>query len=434
MRIGARAAISATLLVAAALHAAPPPRANPPAASSARMIVIAVTEASDPVIAAGSTPRGYSGLRNYAGSERATSVAAALADEYKLHQVSAWTIEPLRLRCILFEIPAAADRAQTLQQLGADRRVRLAQPLQDFETLTLPHASGDTVPPARSAAYNDPYFDLQSGFSAIDAGGAQRWSHGSGVRIALIDTGLDASHPDLGGRVVSQRDFVPNAGGDPATDRHGTEVAGVIVAIANNRIGIAGVAPASTLLSYRACWPSQADGSAARCNSYTLALALGAAIASGARIINLSLGGPADPLLEQLTAYAIQRGTIVVGAMPVDGRMDGFPVDVEGVIAVAAAGDQTTDAHALAAPGRDILTLAPGGHYDYASGSSLAAGHVTGAVALLLELDPHLRGKALYSILKRSQRGTGSSIDVCEAARTLRRSSAHEEHDLACAR
>ena len=421
------------LLVCSTLDAATPTAvADRPHSESARMIVIAVADKPALALAAGSTPHGYDGLRNYAGGDSAKALTASLAGDYRLREVSAWTIDPLRLRCVLFELAPTADRAATLQQLTQDRRVRLAQPLQDFDTFGVPDAGADRAASVQASAYNDPYIGLQSGFSAIDAGGAQRWTQGAGVRIALIDTGLDASHPDLAGRVIMQRDFVPNPTDAGATDRHGTEVAGVIVALANNGIGIAGVAPAAKLLSYRACWPARANADAARCNTYTLALALGAAIASGARIINLSLGGPPDPLLQQLTEYALKRGAIVVAALPPSGRADGFPVDIDGVIAVAAAGDTTLDEHALAAPGRDILTLVPGGHYDYASGSSLATGHVTGAIALLLGIDPRLHADAVYSMLKKTQRGSGATIDVCAAARTLRLSRGLAQHDADC--
>jgi subtilisin family serine protease len=244
------------------------------------------------------------------------------------------------------------------------------------------------------------------------------------VRIALIDAGVDAAHPDLDGRIALQRNFV-GATPQHVAERHGTEVAGVIAAVANNKLGIVGIAPAAQLLAYRACWTAPPPATGARCNSYTLALALGAALASDAHIINLSLGGPADPLLQELLAHALARGTIVVGAVPPDRRLDGFPVGVPGVIAVASAEDvQTGDVQAAAgvlrAPGRDILTLEPGGHYDYASGSSLATAHVSGALALLLALKPGESAAELAARLRRSQGGAGASIDLCSAIAGLR--------------
>ena len=391
-------------------------------APTSRLIIVALADKPDPVPAAGSTPRGYGGLRNYAGGERAAFTAAKLARDYNLREIAAWTINPLRLRCMLFEIPAAADREATLAQLRHDDRVQLVQALQSFDTYASARSDGGNAKwTTEPATYNDPYIGLQRGFTAIGAGEAQRWASGAGVRVALIDTGVDATHPDLAGRITEQRDFVVDPADASGFDRHGTEVAGVIAAVANNRLGIVGVAPNAHIVSYRACWPAQANASAARCNTFTLAQALGAAIASGAHIINLSLGGPSDPLLEQLTDYAVKHGSIVVGAVPLNGRMDGFPVDVPGVIAVASVEDPQPDGTALVAPGHDILTLEPGGHYDYASGSSLATAHVTAAIALLLELDRHLDARALFAVLRGSQQAAAAPIDVCAAMVALSR-------------
>lgn len=392
-------------------------RANP-----ARMIVVALPDRPEPVVEAGSTPRGYGSLPNYAGSQRSRAEAAKLAREYGLREVSAWTIAPLHLRCMLYEIAAGEDRAELLARLAADRRVRIAQPLHEYTTLsstdTHTHTASVVVP---ATAYNDPYVGLQRGFRAIDAGAAQRWSDGQGVRIAMVDTGVDASHPDLDERIVAHADFVePDTGKPIPGDRHGTEVAGVIAAVANNHLGIVGVAPDARLLAYRACWAVDDGSGVARCNTYTIALALGAAIASDARIINLSLGGPPDPLLAELTAYAVRNGTVVVVAVPPSRRMDGFPVAVPGVIAVMSAGEPAPPGEVLAAPGNDILTAVPGGHYDYASGSSLAAAHVSGAIALLLQLRPHLDAGELYALLKRTQAGPVAMINVCRAGAELR--------------
>lgn len=380
---------------------------------TARMIVVAVANKPDPQATAGATPRGYDALPNYGGGDRGVATAQRLSSDYALRELSAWVIEPLRLRCMVFALPDTADRTSLLAQLQRDKRVRIAQPLQEFETFAT--SAAPVSASGGEAVYNDPYLGLQHNFSAIAAAAAQRASRGDGVRIALIDTGVDAAHPDLDGRIVEQRDFV---GGGTITEQHGTEVAGVISAVANNRVGIVGIAPAAQLHAYRACWTAAPPARGARCNSFTLALALGAALASDARIINLSLGGPADPLLDELVAHAIARGTIVVGAVPPDRRLDGFPLRVPGVIAVATIGD-SVPAAVLRAPGRDILTLEPGGHFDYASGSSLATAHVTGALALLLELKPNAAAVALASLLQRSQHDR-AAIDVCHAITALR--------------
>lgn len=424
LRLSAMAACAFAVALSMQPAAAAPPVAPDwtDAAASARMIVVAISDRPDPAPAAGATPRGYSGLAAYSGSDRAAAAMTRIAREYALREVSAWTIASLRLRCVVLEIPADGDRATLLARLADDRRIRLAQPLQDFSTLT--SSPSTAAAEAGAARYNDPYFSLQNNLLVIESTDAQRWTLGEGVRIAIIDAGVDVEHVDFSDGIVSQRDFVDPASTARAADRHGTEVAGVIAAVANNGVGIVGVAPAARLSAYRACWPLQAEAGSARCNSYTLAVALGAAIDDHAQIINLSLGGPADPLLTELIAHALDRGIVIVGAVPPDGRMDGFPVGISGVIAVAASGDARIAPTTLTAPGADILTLQPGGGFDYASGSSLAAAQVSGAFALLLSLQPRLDSAALHASLARSQGGPGRTINACKAVAELRRSDA----------
>lgn len=408
-------AVSMATLAAAADPPSPDNLPAPPD-TSADLIVVAVRDAPQSRPAVGGTPTApYGGRIGYAGSTRALAEAESVALDHGLREVSAWTIAPLQWRCMLYRLPPGVDRADVLAALARDPRVQLAQPLNEFETLA--------QPPAEALPYDDPYVSLQRGFAAMHVAEAQRWSRGDGVRIAVIDTGIDATHPDLRGRIAAQRDFVA-ADHPPAAEgeRHGTEIAGVIAAGANNGIGIVGVAPLARLLAYRACWPLAARDAASRCNSFTLARALGAAIADGADVINLSLGGPPDALLRTLAEYAMQRGAIVVGALPASGRAEGFPAGVAGVVAVGAGptpgSDTASDRRVLRAPGYDILTLVPGGRYDYASGSSLAAAHVSGVVALLRALDPALRSSSVgAALVGGAEEQRGGAVDACRAVR-----------------
>lgn len=383
-----------------------------------RRIIVAIDERPDPAPMVGSTSRGYGGLPNYSGSERTLAASARIAREHGLTEVAAWTIAPLRIRCMLYETAAGSVREEVLTGLRQDRQVQLAQPLQEFDAFVSGGVSEvEAGSEVTASQFNDPYFALQTGFVALGAAQAQRLANGDDIDIALIDTGIASAHPDLLGRIREQRDFVGAPAPDPDLDRHGTEVAGVIAAIANNGIGIVGVAPGVRLHSYRACWPVANGGSAARCNSFTLAQALAAAIEAKARIINLSLGGPHDPLLEQLLGVAFKRGIIVVGATPVDGIPAGFPSGVPGVIAVGAiVPGEAMSPTALYAPGEQILTLEPGGSYDYASGSSLATAHASGTIALLLQLAPDLDAPALIALLKQTSRKNSGQIDACAAA------------------
>jgi len=238
------------------------------------------------------------------------------------------------------------------------------------------------------------------------------------VTVAIIDTGVDIDHPDLAGRIDEVRNFVDDDMRAFRTDRHGTLVAGIIAAVANNRVGIVGISPAARLDVLKACEPLASGQLASRCNSFTLALALSDAIQAHAQIVNLSLSGPADPLLRELVQDGERRGMIFVGAMPPGTDLAGFPVGIPGVIAVQSSEAAWQPAAVVPAPGEDVLSLAPGGHYDFATGSSFAAAHVSGALALLRSAAPQVPGDVLASSLRRSRArmpAHGESVDVCTA-------------------
>lgn len=359
---------------------------------------------------AGSTQRGYDGVAAYTVSSEAQALARAIAEDYGLQQVAAWPIAVLRVHCVVYRLPVDDTGATLRTRLATDSRVQLVQPLQSFHTA--------------AAGYNDRYASLQRGFDEMSVAAAHRWSRGEGVVVAIIDSGVDTTHPDLAGRVRAVRNFVAPGVSRLDRSRHGTEIAGVIAAVDDNGEGIVGVAPRVELLALRACWQEQATDTAARCNSFTIARALAAAIDARADVINLSLVGPADPLLGELTARATALGSIVVGAVPASGRMDGFPAGAPGVLPVQMSEGTADGSVALRAPGKEILTLVPGGGYDFATGSSLAAGSVSGIVALLRARRSVTAAEA-QALLAGSMRRAGAphgsigSIDACVALAAL---------------
>jgi hypothetical protein len=398
-------------------------------AQADRLILVTIANDSAALLSEpGSTPHGYDAIGAYTVSDQAQAIGAALGRDYHLQEVREWPIVPLGVQCLVFALPPQADRSELLRRLSADRRVRLAQPLQLFDALgggPATSAQASTTPATFGAssgslplpAYNDPYIGLQHGFAAIDAGAAQQWSRGEGVSVAIIDTGVEVDHPDLVGRIAAARNFIDDDMRSFATDRHGTGVAGIIGADANNNLGIVGVAPLARLQIYKACQPLQPQSLEAQCNSFTLALALDAAIKAHAQIVNLSLGGPADPLLAQLVSYGQRRGMVFVGAVPEDGRLDGFPLGIPGVIAVDQIGRSDASTLVLHAPGGDILSLAPAGRYDFATGSSFAAAHVSGAIALLRARVPNLDATTIFALLERTRTRDeqGDRINICAA-------------------
>ena len=366
MRAFARAAIASLAILAGSALAAPPAGTPLP-----RIVVAFANQPYTAPGAAGATGSHYGG-DGYRVAQSAQQQVHSVAAAYSLREVASWPIRALSMHCVVFEITNGRPVAEVLAALSHDARVVLAQPLQEFHTLS---ESG-----AGAAPYNDPLYDLQTNLVALGIARAQQRTQGAGVHIALIDTGVDASHPDLHGRILRTHSFIAARPAGGAL-RHGTAMAGLIAAVANNRIGIVGIAPLARLEVFEACWQLAADSDAAACNTFTLAQALAAALASGAPLVNLSIAGPADPLLSALVEHGLKRGVTFVGA--VAGSVGGFPTAIPGVLS-AGGSEHPLPPGALAAPAEHVLTLRPAGQYDFESGSSVAAAEVTGVIALLM--------------------------------------------------
>ncbi|AIF46948.1 S8 family serine peptidase [Dyella japonica] len=415
------------LLAITLLGACTPLRPDPPSDTAAgggavttmdstRDIVLAVTNPQDPPPThAGSTMLGYVPNANYGAGQRAMSALQAMRQHYGWHEVVGWPIKALSLYCIVLEPPSGMTRDELLAALSKDDRVALAQPLQDYTVYSAPSSDAHK--------YNDPYANLQRGFVETDAAEAHNISQGDHVHIAIVDTGVDTSHPDLQGRIHDTSNEVDGNGPAFNRDPHGTEVAGIIGAIGDNHVGIVGIAPRSIISVYKACWYPANSQEGARCNSFTLAKAMAAILDTDARIVNLSLGGPPDPLLNKLLGQLLEQQRIIVAAMPPDGSHAGFPDSAPGVIVVRVSGSTPAPPGVLNAPGNDILTTQPGGGYDFTSGSSMAAAHVSGIVALLLSLSPNLDAGSVRDLLLTNSKVVGGTpqVDAAAAVNALRK-------------
>jgi hypothetical protein len=405
------AALLALVLLALSLSGCTVPQGAGPAADPMaaveRQIIVAVH--NDPPRVqrrAGSVSRPYQASGPYGNSSPSRQRMAEIGRQHGLRPLASWPITLLDLYCVVFELPVGSSREEILAGIATHPGVVLAQPMQQFSTL-----AADPRGPAAGAAPN---------LDAMGIPAAHEWSQGRGIKVALIDTGLDRSHPGLEGRVLREFDFVGSRVMPPAEERHGLAVAGVIAARPDMETGMVGVAPEAELLALRACWHT--DPVNAVCNSFTLARAISAAVDHDANIINLSLTGPPDPLLERLLLAAMKRNAVVVGAVPKSGPA-GFPTTVHGVIPVRPAELAGGLAGQLLAPGHDILTLRPGGGFELASGSSLAAAHISGVVALLLEQRAGLAGAEIHELLagfmEPVMRVGGSNFRVVNACRAL---------------
>ncbi|NOZ53119.1 MAG: S8 family serine peptidase [Gammaproteobacteria bacterium] len=351
-------------------------------------------------------------------------IISAIAKEYSLVQVTSWPIAMLGIHCYVVAVKDDVSPNLVLSRLLLDPRVESVQPMYTFEVM-----STEVAAMTMAAAYDDPYLQLQHGIQSSHVERAHRYATGKGVSVAVIDSGVDTKHLDLQGRIKKNKNFVTSNNSDG--DIHGTAVAGVIAAKAGNREGIVGVAPDVSILALKACWQKKQGDGEAVCSSFTLAKAINFALKEAVHVINMSLSGPKDPLLTRLIQKALASGIVVVAAKNSNDAKSVFPASVPGVIGVsedilspATPGASGT----LPAPGRDILTTVPKNSYDFLSGSSLAAAHVTGIVSLLLEQRPQLSQRQIQQLLYESVRIDNNDdapnkgmaiVDACKAITSL---------------
>ncbi len=267
---------------------------------------------------------------------------------------------------------------------------------------------------------------------------AWKTTTGKGITVAVVDTGVDATNPDLSGQVLNGKSFLTGASGasalNPKVDTcgHGTHVSGTIAALANNGIGVAGAAPGVKIL------PVKVMNSALQCSGYSSDVANGIkwAADNGAKVINLSLGGTGDDRAQDLAiTYARSKGVVVVAAA---GNNHGpaktcggpgtnavsYPGASPGVIAVGAidinfgrACFSNTGSYVdLVGPGTNVLSTYPvamttKGYqpYAYMSGTSMATPHVAAAAALLMARWPKCTPDQVASRLEATAKRLGGT-------------------------
>lgn len=265
-----------------------------------------------------------------------------------------------------------------------------------------------TVTAAGAGASDDRFFAQQWNLAQIGAPDAWSRSTGAGVTIGIVDSGVDPSHPDLAGKVDAFADCVGGScreGPARDSDGHGTAVAGIAAAKTGNGAGIAGVAPDARLVVARVLG---SDGSGV---TEDINRAIQWVVDKGARVVNLSLGEPDLVIVTRLgtplrpgVEYAWSRGAIpvlasgnyeelsgtgsanygdlhalIVGATDKSGKVPSYSTSLGnamwGLVAPGGSGD---------GPGADVISPIPGARYEWVAGTSMAAPHVSGALALLL--------------------------------------------------
>lgn len=261
----------------------------------------------------------------------------------------------------------------------------------------------------------DPLQGQQWGLTAVRAPSAWAAGDAAGQVVAVVDSGVDLSHPDLAGALVPGYDVLAGTAGGQDQNGHGTHVAGIVAAVAGNGVGGAGVALHARVMPVRVLDASGAGSSA------DVAAGVVWAVDHGADVVNLSLGGPSDDaVLDRAIAYALGKGVPVVAAAGNEaesGNPVEYPAAVPGVIAVSAVDSSsqhapfanTGDYVAVSAPGVGVPSTWLGGGYATLSGTSMATPFVAGAAAVVRAAAPGLTPAQVRAALVGSARDLGSA-------------------------
>jgi len=298
---------------------------------------------------------------------------------------------------VRFRITNGRSPAEILSALTAIELAAVAQPnyvytFQQQPSNPVPASPGD-------ATQGDP---AQYMLEKLKISDIHRLVRGANVAIAVIDSEIDVTHPDLEGAVTKRFDAV---GAPEKPHAHGTGMAGAIAA--HQRL--LGTAPAARLLAVHAFSTTAAT---AESTTFNILKGINWSVQESVRIINMSFAGPRDPSLERALKATYDKGIVLIAAAGNAGPKSPplFPGAIPFVIAVTATDvdDKLFTAAnrgkyiSVAAPGVDILVPAPEGEYQMTTGTSVAAAEVSGIVALLLERNPKLTPADIRRILTAS--------------------------------
>ncbi len=333
----------------------------------------------------------------HVGAEVPPQVLDAAARRLGLIQIESHNLALSGGRLVHFRIPngQVADVVRTLEA----EKIGVAQPNYIFQLQQDSHV-------AAALSKGDP---AQYVIDKLHLRDAHSIASGANVAVAVIDSLVDAAHPDLSGSIAGQFDAVTTA---DKPDEHGTGMTGAIAA--HRRL--LGVAPGARILAIHAFSPDAQHPQQA--TTQNIIAGIDWAIAKGARVINMSFAGPYDPLLQLALKKARDKGVVLIAAAGNMGPKSPplYPAADENVIAVTAVDENdklmpqaNQGPHvALAAPGVNVLEAAPRATYNFTTGTSVAAAHVSGVAALIIERNPSIDPAALEEVLFSTARDLGA--------------------------
>jgi hypothetical protein len=319
-----------------------------------------------------------------------SSTLDAIATTHAMTRLESFTLRLTGRTLHRWRITTGDSVADMIRNLAGDRRIAGAQAIFLF-------ALTETAGQMNAEQYAPQKLGLPE---------AHRLATGNRVVVAVIDSEVDAAHPDLAGAVTANF----NASDKDKPHAHGTGMAGAIAA----RRTVLGTAPRVGLLTVNAfsTKASEAEGT-----TFNILKGLDWAAERGARIINMSFAGPPDPRLKDALQKAYKKGIVLVAAAGNAGPNSPplFPGADPSVIAVTAtdvddalfSGANRGNHIAVAAPGVDVLVPAPEGAYQFTTGTSVASAEVSGVVALMLERNPSLTPSDVRRILMATAKDLG---------------------------
>lgn len=337
----------------------------------------------------------------------------AITKEYGLESVADWPISSLGVYCLIVKALEPSEQLDDFKQtVSNDIRIKWVQTYNKFYGLM----AEENMPIQRN--FSDPYYPLQSAFKQLQLDRLPQHLDGDGMSVAIIDSGVDLSHRDFKGARIQYSNYVSSSDkeiqSDPIAESHGTAIASILIAQSDNDVGIVGVIPAVKLFALRGCWQQEARTTS--CDTLSLARSLDAVVRLKPDILNLSLTGPEDQLLEAIIDKIIMNGTYIVAAF--DERRSfqrRFPKLRTGVNYARRIPDITNNMNKNRTqqvqqmqqnywqlPGDQIITAQPKDNYEFLSGNSLSAAYLTSIAILLKQHDPEL-AQELFNIKDKHQ-------------------------------